>query len=230
MTRGGRMLRLFSLAGVVVVIGVAGWLLHDAGYLSREFLAGLAERSGPWAPLLIVAAMVIAVVVGPIPTVPVSVASGALFGPALGFVYATGGALAGALLAFALARGLGRPLVARLARGHLAVCPQCSDRLLFWVVLASRLVPVVSFALVSYGAGLTAMTARAFALATLLGMTPMTIVYVAVGATIRVDPLWAALGGVIAVAIALALPRWVERHDPFGLRRLLPSHDRAGSG
>mgnify|MGYP006280293189 CR=1 FL=1 len=224
MTRRANVGRLVAIAIAVAALAVAGWVLHDGGYLSRGFLTGVAERSGPWAPVLIVAAMILAVVIGPIPTVPVSVASGVLFGPGPGFVYAAGGALAGALAAFGLARALGRPLAARFARGHIAVCPQCSDRLLFWVVLASRLVPVVSFALVSYGAGLTAMTARAFALATLIGMTPMTAIYVALGAAVTVDPLWAGLGGLVAVALALALPRLVERHDPFGVSRLL-RHD-----
>ncbi len=221
--------RLLAIAALAALLAALGWLLHAGGYVTRPALIGLAERHAAWAPVLIVVAMVGAVVIGPIPTVPISVASGVVFGPVLGFAYASAGALAGALLAFGLARRLGRPFVARLARGHIEVCPQCSDRLLFWVVLASRLVPIVSFALVSYGAGLTAMTARAFALATLVGMTPMTVVYVSVGASVTIDPVWAAIGGALAVAAALALPRLVERRDPFGMRRLLPRHDPTGS-
>lgn len=221
--------RVVAIVAVLALLGGAGWLLRDGGYLSRDSLMRLAADGGPGASVVIIAAMIVAVVIAPIPTVPISVASGVLFGPVLGFVHASAGALAGALLAFGLARRLGRPFAARLARGHVALCPRCSDRLLFWVVLASRLVPVVSFGLVSYGAGLTAMTARAFALATLIGMTPMTIVYVVVGATVTVDPILAAFGGAVAVAIALALPRWVERHDPLGLRRLLARHDEPGS-
>jgi len=54
-----------------------------------------------------------------------------------------------------------------------------SDRIarreLTYIVLFARLEPVFSFSLVSYGAGLTSMSLTAFALSTLVGMTPGTI-------------------------------------------------------
>ena len=219
------MLRVALIIGAVIALGALAWAGSATGLESREQVVAWAESSGPLAPLLVMGAMIVAVVIGPIPTVPISIASGVLFGPLLGFVYAAVGATVGALIAFQLARGLARPLVARYLRGHIALCPECSDRLLFWVVLCSRLIPVVSFALVSYGAGLTAMTARAYVVATLIGMTPMTLVYVVVGVSFRFDPLWAARGGLVAVAIALALPWFVERFDPGGIKRFLPRHD-----
>lgn len=88
-----------------------------------------------------------------------------------------------------------------------------------------RLIPVVSFALVSYAAGLTAMSTRAFLLASAIGMTPMTAVYVTVGATLTVDPLWAGVGGALALLLVLGLPWLVERFDPFGIMQLLPHGD-----
>lgn len=116
---------------------------------------------------------------------------------------------------------MGQPLVHMLLRGHVAFCPDCSSRLLFWVVLGARLVPVISFAAVSYGAGLTAMRTLSFLVATVVGMIPMTALYVAVGAAVRIDPAVAAIGGIVAVVLILVLPRLVERYDPFGLRRLM---------
>lgn len=206
---------------VLLLLAWAGWTLYSGGHLSREGLVTLADRSGPWAPLLVVGSMVLAVVIGPIPTIPVSIASGAVFGPVAGFAYAMAGAILGAWIGFAIARALGRPLVHRLLRGHIAFCPDCSSRLLFSVVLGARLIPVVSFAAVSYGAGLTAMRTAPFLVATAIGMIPMTVLYIAVGAAVRIDPTVAAIGGAAAVVLILVLPRLIERFDPFGLRRLV---------
>ena len=219
------MSRVAAAVVILATLGWAGWELYSAGCLAREELVALARESGPAAPLIVMGALTLAVVIGPIPTIPISVASGVLFGPTAGFAYAMIGALAGAAISFWLARLAGRPLVARLFGGHIALCPRCSDRLLFWTVVLCRLLPVISFAFVSYGAGLTAMTTRAFLLATAIGMIPMTALYVAVGATLTVDPLWTAIGGAIAVAAVLALPRLVERFNPFGIVQLLPHGD-----
>ena len=221
------MIRLLTALVLLAAAASTGWWLYDAGYLEREGLVEWARDSGMQAPLIVMAAMVLAVVVGPIPTVPISMASGMLFGPVLGFTYAMVGALAGAAASFWIARLAGRPVMDRLFRGHASFCQDCSDRMLFWVVLGTRLIPVVSFALVSYAAGLTAMSTRAFLVATAIGMVPMTIVYVAIGAQITVNVWWAAGGSTVALVLLLALPRLVERHDPLGLRRYIP-HGRAG--
>lgn len=221
---------LARLAGVLAVIGLAawaGWSLYEAGHLTREGMAHLAAEHGAWAPLTLMGTMVLVVIVGPLPTIPITMASGLLFGPVAGFAYAWSGALVGAAASFWLARLAGRPVIERLAGGHLNFCPQCSDRLLFWIVLGCRLFPFISFALVSYGAGLTAMTTRAFLLATGLGMLPMTALYITVGATLVVEPLWAAIGGLAAVAFMLAVPWIIDRLNPFGLRDLMRDHGRS---
>lgn len=216
-----RGLLIAGALATLLLLGWVAWMLYSSGHLSRAGLVALADRSGPWAPLLVIGSMVVAVVIGPIPTVPVSIASGVAFGPVAGFAYAMAGALLGAWISFLIARAVGQPLVRTLLRGHVTFCPDCSSRLLFWVVLGARLVPVVSFAAVSYGAGLTAMRALPFLLATGVGMIPMTVLYVAVGAAVRIDPAVAAIGGIVAVGLILLLPRLVERYDPFGLRRLM---------
>lgn len=215
--------RVSIVVGAVALLALlawAGWVLYSSGHLSREGMIALADRSGPWAPLLVIGVMVLAVVVGPIPTVPVSIASGVVFGPFLGVLYVTAGALLGAWISFEVARAVGQPAMQRVLRGHIAFCPECSSRLLFWVVLGARLVPFVSFAAVSYGAGLTVMRPVAFLVATAIGMLPMTVVFVALGAAVRVDPLIAGIGGAVAVVVVLVLPRLVERFDLFGLRGL----------
>lgn len=219
MLRYRTLTRLTIALLLLAALAWAGWALHAHGFFAREQLLALGERFGPIGPLIIAGALVLAVVVGPIPTIPISIASGVLYGPVAGFVWAMLGSLLGAAIAFAIARLAGRPFVERFTGGHIALCADCSDKLLFWVVAGCRLLPVISFAAVSYGAGLTAMRLRSFLLATALGMIPMTVLYVGIGAAVEIDPLWAGLGGLLAVILLVALPVLVERYDPFGLMR-----------
>ncbi|TVR97945.1 MAG: TVP38/TMEM64 family protein [Rhodospirillales bacterium] len=220
-----RLQRWARPAGVAGTLAIAVGFVLVTGWPAALTPAALAERlegSGAWGPLLLAALMVLAVVLGPVPTVPITVATGFVYGPVLGTALAAGSALLGAMLAFAIARFAARDLVARLVGGHVALCRECSDRMLFWVVLISRLVPIVSFALVSYGAGLTAMSLRAFAVATLIGMLPMTVVYVSVGSVLVVSPVWAGIAGGVVVVLMLAFPPAFERYAPPRLKRKMP--------
>lgn len=212
---------MLARTAIIVALAVGllwlGWELHAAGLFTRERIVTLADAAGPMAPVLVAGAMVVAVVVGPIPTVPISIAAGVLFGPAGGMATAMAGALAGAIMSFRIARVAGRPVAERLLGGHVHFCERCGNRMLFWSVLGARLVPVVSFALVSYAAGLTAMTTRAFALATAIGMLPMTYVYVVLGASLTAERAWMAAAGAVALLVVLALPWLVDRYNPWGL-------------
>ncbi|MCG8587923.1 MAG: TVP38/TMEM64 family protein [Proteobacteria bacterium] len=180
--------------------------------------------AGPAAPAVFVLAMATAVVVSPIPSLPLDIAAGSVFGPYWGTLYAWLGAVLGAVLSFGLARALGRSLVERFLGGHIHFCRECSDHLLLRVVLVSRLVPVISFDVVSYGAGLTNLSLLGFATATALGTLPLTFVYVAFGGALLAEgPLVWGLGLALVVLFFL-LPGWIERHDFLGLAKVF-RHD-----
>lgn len=123
------------------------------------------------------------VLMAPVPRTAVSVLLGVVAGFLPGLLVALTGALVGAVLSFGLARGLGRTAVTRLAGTRLARL----DRLLvdrgFVPLLVGRLLPVVPFVVLSYGAGLTAMRLLPYVAATALGILPSTVVQVGVGAT-----------------------------------------------
>ncbi len=78
-------------------------------------------------------------------------------------------------------------------------------------MLIARLVPIVSFDIISYAAGLTPMRFRDFLGATLVGMAPATFLYAYLGeqAPQYVQVLLIAFGVVIVVAAILAgFRRW----------------------
>lgn len=198
-------------------------------YLDPNRVRDLLDASGPFAPLTLMGLMALAVVVSPLPSLPLDVAAGIYFGPLLGTLYAATGALFGAVASFLIARILGRDLVERVVGGHISFCTACSDALLTKLVFLTRLIPAVSFDVVSYGAGLTKMSLRRFALATFLGMLPLTFAYVSAGRLLVNHAVASAAAGVVLIAGMLVLPTVIERFNPFGLRDTLQHGGQAGA-
>lgn len=150
--------------------------------IGAEDVAQLVRGQGARAPLALIGLMTVAVVVPPIPSVPLDIAAGAVFGVPWGVTWVLIGAEAGAIIAFLLARRLGRSrLERRIDPEFLARVDAAVERHGVLAVLVLRLVPTFHFDLVSYAAGLTSMSLGRFAAATLVGMTPPVIAIVAVG-------------------------------------------------
>ncbi|HEX9584279.1 MAG TPA: VTT domain-containing protein, partial [Gammaproteobacteria bacterium] len=112
------------------------------------------------------------------------------YGHVWGTLYVALGAEMGALAAFGIARFVGYEAVmakfgARLASVRLLG----SQNTLMAIVFATRLVPFISFDIISYAAGLTPLTTWRFALATLLGILPASFVLAHFGTEITsADP------------------------------------------
>ncbi|WP_108446593.1 TVP38/TMEM64 family protein [Halomonas denitrificans] len=200
------LLALVLLAGLVAL----GLWIHQAGWIDPVRLERLGLELGPWGPPMLAGVMALTVVVGPIPTMVVSVAAGMIYAPPLAFLVSMAGALIGAGLSFWIARLVGRPVIERFLYGHVALFPECPQRMLFGMVLVARLIPVVSFALISYAAGLTALTTGRFLVATALGMAPMTLLYVLAGKGIAIDSGWAMAVGGVLLCLLIALPKMVD--------------------
>jgi len=176
-------------------------------------IEALLEEIGPFAPLIYMALMAATAVIIPIPGPPLFVVAGALFGPVLGTVYAVVGSVAGALVAFLIARFLGRDIVESLVGKQVVICCDCSEGLLAKIVFFARLLPLISFDVVSYGAGMTRMSLRSFTLATLLGSLPMTFIYHSFGSVLAVSSTTALVLRLVIVAILFALPYLADRWD-----------------
>jgi uncharacterized membrane protein YdjX (TVP38/TMEM64 family) len=211
-----------KLAGILAIAALLVWIetrFRLSATLRPERLDQLLQEAGALAPLVFILAMAVTVVVSPIPSLAFDLLAGRVFGPFVGTLYAALGALLGAVVSFQIARFLGRELIARFLKGHINFCRDCSDRLLTKIVFLSRLIPFVSFDLVSYGAGLTKMSLWKFAVATFVGMLPLTFLYTSFGSVLLLNRWVSLAGGLVMVALFFLLPRWIERHDLFSLRR-----------
>lgn len=164
-----------SIAIILMLIGTY-WYFADTPLLSQisdpARLQQWVVNLGPVGPIAIIALMSVAIVFTPIPSAPIALTAGALYGHAWGTLYILAGAEIGALLAFALARFLGYRIIYRWFGERLDILTHRSQWVLMAIVFASRLLPFLSFDIVSYAAGLTPLTAWRFALATLLGVLP----------------------------------------------------------
>lgn len=211
--------KLIILAAVLLVALVA-WATYDAGtFLTPDGISKQLESAGAFAPVVFMLVVALSVVLSPIPGLPLNILAGPVFGPYWGTLYVAMGATLGAVTSFMIARFLGRAFVARFLRGHINFCPRCSDMLVTKLVFLSRLIPFVSFDLVSYGAGLTQMSPWKFGIATFLGTLPLSFFYTAFGSAILENSFITWIGGVVMVTLFFLLPVWIERHDLFGLKR-----------
>ena len=210
MKTGPHTLRLLGGLLVLLALVLAYFHLHASGLL-EQILDGqwLRERTlalGAWGPLLIVGVMALSIVINPIPGAPIALVSGAVYGHTWGTLYVVIGAEIGALIAFAIARVFGHDLLRRLFGERVALGWLGSQNALTWMVLASRLLPFVSFDLVSYGAGLTPLKAWRFALATLLGLIPASFLLAHFGGEMAGANLGNAMNVLLLVGLLVAVP------------------------
>jgi uncharacterized membrane protein YdjX (TVP38/TMEM64 family) len=151
---------------------------------SARALEQLLEDWGMAAALVSIGLM-IAHSFAPFPAELLAVANGMLFGPVWGIVITWVGAMLGALLAFTLVRSLGRPFVLSMVpEPRWRTIDRWSRRRGGTMLLVSRLIPVISFNLINYAAGLTTISWWTFTWATGLGILPITILAVLTGAGI----------------------------------------------
>ena len=159
--------------------------------------------------------MVIAIIFNPIPSAPIALVAGALYGHTWGTVYIVTGALVGAMIAFTIARIAGRSLIVRLLGEHTAPSWIGSQNSMMMTVLLSRLVPFISFDLISYGAGLTSLKLWRFSIATLIGLLPASFLLAHFGSEMTADNLNESMSIIFLVGILVLLP------VIFGLAKLL---------
>ncbi len=173
-------LRIVLGIGAILALAAAYGALRQTGQLDRLLdhgaLQGWLTDLGPWGPILIIGSMALAIVLSPIPSAPIAMAAGAAYGHGWGTLYVAAGAEIGALVAFALARLLGqRALLTWLGQRPTATLLNRfmqSQNALTIAVFATRLLPFLSFDIISYAAGLTPLKTWRFACATLLGVIP----------------------------------------------------------
>jgi len=133
---------------------------------------------GLLAPLVSFGLMVFQSIIAPLPAFLITFANAALFGWVYGAMLSWASAMVGALLCFYIAKFLGRDVVEKLtSKMALESVDAFFAKHGIYAILIARLLPFISFDIVSYAAGLTSMKLRSFLIATGVGQLPATLIY-----------------------------------------------------
>ena len=216
--RVGQLVFVLGLAATIALAyvlhdGFRGEVARASGVLTTghgEAIGDYLRGFGVWAPVASLGLMLVQAVAAPVPAILVAFANGLAFGVFWGGVLTVAGQTLAAVVCFGIARALGRGPVEALASRYGL---DAADR---WFcergaagIFVLRLVPGVSFDVVSYAAGLTGVGFGPFVAATALGVTPQAFLYAWL---IREAPQSAwALYGVSWVLIGAALAGAVAR-------------------
>ena len=143
---------------------------------------------GLWAPVVSFLLMIFQSVVAPLPAFLITFANAGLFGWIPGAILSWSSAMAGAALCFFIAKYFGREVVEKLtSKAALNSVDGFFNRYGKYAILIARLLPFISFDIVSYAAGLTSMKFWPFFWATGLGQLPATLIYSYVGGMLTGD-------------------------------------------
>ncbi|MGL5752014.1 MAG: TVP38/TMEM64 family protein [Paraclostridium sp.] len=183
---------LIKISMVLIVIGIYlfvkpinTFINQMVYYLSMLDLENLKEyilSFGIWAPIISFILMILQSIAAPLPAFLITFANAALFGWVKGAILSWLSAMAGATVCFYIAKYLGRDTIEKLtSKFALESIDNFFEKYGKHTILIARLLPFMSFDLVSYAAGLTSMSFISFFIATGIGQLPATIVYSYVG-------------------------------------------------
>jgi len=173
---------------VIVICTAGGFSLTHVGAVEARVLAALewTQGLGLWGPVAF-ALLYIPVCVTCFPDLLPNAAAGALWGIGWGAATVSIGRLLGATITFALVRTVARGWQERKMAGdpRFAALSQAIAREGFKIVLLARLCPIFPVNVLNYALGLTPVSLRAYATATLLGLLPRTAVVCYAGSGAR---------------------------------------------
>ena len=121
------------------------------------------------------------------PGLPLTLGAGFLYGAVIGTLVVSPASVAGATLAFLIARYVARNWVTRRLKKYpqAAAIDRAIEKNGFNAVVLLRLQPVLPFNILNYALGLTSIRLRDYMLASWIGMFPATVLYVYLGSVMN---------------------------------------------
>lgn len=180
--------------------------------LEHQFNTIIAN-AGPWGWMVIIILMILHSFV-PLPLEFAALAAGAAYGFWLGTLITVVGAVLGAALSFWISRRFGQPFFDRVLKQNQRdwLTRQSRDQGAV-TLLVSRLLPFISFTLISYAAGLTRVSWWTFLWTTTIGILPITFLAVLYGANMSTMPVsWLIAVPLVSVSIVLLVHYLAKKH------------------
>ncbi len=199
------------LAGLLVVLLILlTTYLRQKGYISTDGIFEFLNQHKVLAPLL----FILAYAVGPslfVPSLPLTLGAGFLWGPFWGVVFSITGATLGASVAFLISRYLvGNTVIEKYGYGRWQWLKEKVEKHGWKAVAFSRLVPIFPFPVLNYLFGVTPIPFLHYLWSTFTFMLPACIAYVAFGSSmgelIAKGNIEGLIIGILIASAALLLP------------------------
>ena len=173
---------------------------------ARAYIAGY----GALAPVISAILMIFQSVIAPLPAFLITFANGTLFGFWWGSLLSWSSSMVGAAFCFYIARYLGIERITRLiSRPAVDKTNDFVEKYGTYAILIARLIPFISFDVVSYFAGATRMRFLGFWVATGIGQLPATLVYSYLGESASPHIKWVLFA--FGIVIAISIIKWLMR-------------------
>ncbi len=200
---------LFAIACLLMT-----WLgIHVLGSYKPEQLQSLIRQAGVWGPLCYVALYTFGTL-AIVPSTPLNISGGLLFGPWLGIVWTSMGAIVAAAIAFLFSRTIGRPVMEKRLAGRWQVMDAEIHRGGLFYMFAIRLIPVMPYGIVNFAAGLTSIRFRDYLMGTTLGTVPSVLPFVLIGSSsfkaLSTGNLWPLLGALGLTGALVLFSTWFK--------------------
>jgi uncharacterized membrane protein YdjX (TVP38/TMEM64 family) len=164
----------------LVCVGLTVLAAYWLGGIDRHTLAHWLTQHGWWAPLLYVL-VYMAATFFLLPSTPLNLLGGAVFGVYWGTVWTTSGAILAAVLCFWFSRTWGRNFVQQQFSGRWQQLDrEIAEGGLFYMI-AVRLLPLLPYGLVNFGAGVSGVKFKDYLLGTMIGTTPGLLPFILMG-------------------------------------------------
>ena len=171
----------FFLASGLLILAVAGWALKQAGYLAPEAVFSFLEAHPFLAPIIFITLLAVMSLLL-LPTLPLNLGAGFLWGPYWGGSYTVAGAAIAAALAFFISRHLAANFIDRNFDNKTWRWLSEQVRQQNWKVVAfTRINPIFPTAPLNYLFGLTAIPFWSYWLATIIFIAPMSFLFAYLG-------------------------------------------------
>ncbi len=168
----------------IICILATGLGMFILGGIDREQLQMWLENMGIWAPIIYILLYTIGTLLI-LPSTPLNLTGGAIFGIWWGTLWTTAAALIAAIVAFAFTRTVGREIIAKKFAGRWeAIDAEIRLGGLFYM-FAIRLLPIIPYGLVNFAAGLTSIKFKDYFIGTLMGTLPGVLPFVMMGSGIN---------------------------------------------
>lgn len=203
----------------IICIVATGIGIYILGGIEQAQLQAWLGRMGIWAPVLYIIFYTIGTLLV-LPSTPLNLSGGALFGVWWGTLWTSLAALIAAVAAFAFTRTVGQAYMARKLAGRWeAIDGEMRQGGLFYM-FAIRLLPIIPYGIVNFGAGLTSIRFRDYFVGTLLGTVPGILPFVMMGAGVQAI----AEGNLLPLMCAFGLAGMLVGGATWYRRRRQPPH------